>query len=130
MENLRNKRWGVPVSVIGGFALGVAVTLGVQAAQGPSEAERAEHAYERLYTDPGRCLSGTPYDPAQGAFIGATYDSRNGEEIVKDLPFDADEYKPSVLSFTVTSSNEVRPSDQQTEAFLDAHCAPQVLPQT
>lgn len=132
MERLRNKRWALPIAVLSSAAIGAgagaSVVLGVRAAEGPSSASRAIHAFERIYTDPGKCLHDTSYDPAKGAFIDLRHDPQSGEEIL-DIPHAPNSYTPSLLSLAVNRYVEFHPADQPTEALLVERSCP-VLPQT
>lgn len=126
MEHLRSRKWVVPVSIVGGIALGAAAVVGVRAAQGPSAAERATHAYGQEYTDVGKCLHGTPYDPANGAFINVNHDPRSGEDILSDVPLAANAYGPSVLFLDVHQGEQFTPGDHNTAAFLLKAACPDI----
>jgi len=129
MERFRDKKWTLPVTLLGGIGIGAGAVLGVQATEGPSKAAQTIHAYEQYYTDSGRCLHDTPYDPAREAFIDVHYDSQSREDILSDVPLAANAYRPSVLFFAVNRYNEFSPGDQPTEAFLGKLLCPE-LPQT
>lgn len=129
MEHLRSKKWALPAAVLGGIAIGASAVLVGQAAGGPSAASRTIHAFEHTYTDPGRCLHDTPYDPAKDAIIEVRHDKPSGDVILIDMPHAANSYRPSVLSLAVNRYDEFSAADMSTEAFLGKLPCPE-LPQT
>ena len=126
MERSRSTRWLLPIAALGGVAIGI---LGAEVTEGSISADQALHAFEHTYTDPGRCLHDTPYDPAKGAFIDVRHDKQSNAEILSDLPHAANFYKPSVLFMVVNRYTEFQPADHITAAFLGKALCPE-LPQT
>lgn len=102
-----------------GIALaGVAVVAGVDVYNDPST------AYQRIFTNEGKCLSGTRFDPDKEAAISTDQDHPD----MTVIPVDANDLAPAVLSFNVDESGFFRrptfsPADSQTaELLAQKHC--------
>ncbi|MDL2341969.1 MAG: hypothetical protein QFB87_02745 [Patescibacteria group bacterium] len=97
-----------------------AVVLGVVAIAAANEYDKAHPKpavrYMNEFTEHGKCLDNTPYDPDKGASL--TVDNH----ILTVLPRAANSYTPSVLQFVV-GHNDIHFSDHQTGTLLvDAGC--------
>ena len=122
MEFIRNRRWTLPVSILGGLALGAGLTLGVQSIEGGNKDQNYTQVYERTYTGTGDCMKNTPFDPTDGAFMNLNYDSKAHEEVLSVMPAAANSYRPSVLFF-LAANNRLSPADHYTAGFLEqSHC--------
>lgn len=80
--------------------------------------------YQATYTDPGKCLHGTPFDPVRGAVVHEYVAGKVPIFIV--IPRAANTYKPSVLLFAVHRepfSSSLTPADNVTEDALYKWCA-------
>ncbi len=117
MESLKNK-WSLPLSILGGVALGAGVTLGVQSLENSTLKSQYEHVYESDFA----CLKNTPFDSADGALISINYLRQANEDLVSVTPIHANYYKPSVLFF-VAGNDKLYPADHFTASFLvQSHC--------
>lgn len=75
----------------------------------------AEKVFTHDYTDTGKCLADTPYDPSNGAQL-LERDFAEADRLTV-VPEAANSYTPSVLSL-VTQGNRIYPFDEQTKSFL------------
>lgn len=115
MELLKSNKLRVPLAILGGIAIGAG---GTYATQDPKATGRLAHAFEQKYTDTGKCLHGTPFDPAKGAFIDVHRDPKSNEDILRTTPLDANYEQPAVLSFSVHPHERFLSADQLTLAFV------------
>ena len=97
MERINNDKFLLSATAISCVALGVLATLGVQGVSGPSNADKSIAAFESKFTDKGKCLHGTQFDPAGGANISVHTDRASGEDILSVVPEAANFSKPPVL---------------------------------
>ena len=100
MERIDNDKFLLPATTISCVAIGVLATLGVQGVSGPSNADKTITAFESQFTDKGKCLHGTQFDPAGGAYISVHADRAGGEDILNVVPETANISKPPVLFLT------------------------------
>jgi len=81
-----------------------------------------EVTYISNFTDGGKCLAGTLYDPARGAHL--TVGNTNGTEVLADIPEDANFQSPAALFFNVINDGELNPpklafADPATAAYAN-----------
>lgn len=71
--------------------------------------------YETKFTDAGKCLENTPYDPDAGAMVHT--DTIDGVNIISVVPKSANSYTPSALFLTIKEHGVFKQPDLQ---FADA----------
>lgn len=74
--------------------------------------------FDEQYTETGRCLHDTPYDPDNGAIINVNLDKSSQQQTLSVLPVDANSHSPAVLFFTVENGRLGTFADHQTGALL------------
>lgn len=79
-----------------------------------------ERAFGAKYTERGKCLDETPYDPENGAVI--TVGNAESTDVLAVIPRDANSYNPAVLFFSIDSNGlsapALAPADYATGSFL------------
>lgn len=123
MERIREKGWALPVAALGGLAIGLVVGF-TSAEASNRNAEDAMHAFERTYTDAGKCLHNTPYDPAKGALLNVNHDTQSNQDVMSALPLAANSQNPSVLFFAIQPDGQLTPGDHNTAGLLEQAARP------
>lgn len=79
-----------------------------------------QRAFGAKYTERGKCLDETPYDPENGAVI--TVGNAESTNVLAVIPRDANSYNPAVLFFSIDSNGlsapALAPADYATGSFL------------
>jgi len=81
-----------------------------------------EAVYENGFTDDGKCLDQTPYDPSEGAMVNLNHSNKADADILSVVPLQANFLTPAVLFFTV-DGGQINFADYRTGGLLvDRQC--------